>query len=174
MTTLVTILTQQTESLRVLFIEESAKHAERQYKIMLERKEWFIRDWCKYLGVEPTETSTGRTCVTIGYPTGFFNTSKAVELDKAQKQVERITRQSLQQFIQQSKADAQKHYENSILKLADRLSTKQLNVDAIVATTSHIGVNIETVLTDGVKSVRAFTILACGEINAPHYRYLIK
>jgi hypothetical protein len=37
-----------------------------------------------------------------------------------------------------------------------------------------VGVNFETTLSDGEKIVRAFTIVASGEIQKPHYRYLIK
>jgi len=40
--------------------------------------------------------------------------------------------------------------------------------------TSHIDVNIDTTLTDGEKTIKAFTILAEGAIQRPHYRYLIK
>jgi len=35
-------------------------------------------------------------------------------------------------------------------------------------------VNIETTLTDGEKMVRAYTIIAEGQVQRPHYRYLIK
>jgi hypothetical protein len=49
-----------------------------------------------------------------------------------------------------------------------------LIVEKLVVETSHIGVNINTTLTDGEKTVRAFTIIASGEIQRPHYRYLVK
>lgn len=66
------------------------------------------------------------------------------------------------------------HYEQSIEKLAFRIAQKGLNQESLTVTTSHIGVNIETTLTDGIKTVRAFTIIASGEIQKPHYRYLVK
>jgi hypothetical protein len=37
-----------------------------------------------------------------------------------------------------------------------------------------VGVNINITLTDGDKTVRAYTIVAEGEIQKPHYRYLVK
>jgi len=58
--------------------------------------------------------------------------------------------------------------------LAARIEKKGLNVEKIKTVTSHIGVNLETTLTDGTKTVRAWTIVASGEIQRPHYRYLIK
>lgn len=77
-------------------------------------------------------------------------------------------------FLKKAIDSAKEHYENSILKLADRINKKGLNVDALKVKTSHIGVNIETTLTDGIKTVNAFTIIASGDIQRPHYRYLIK
>lgn len=69
---------------------------------------------------------------------------------------------------------ANEHYDFSILKLADRIEKKGLDTSNLNVVTSHIGVNINTTLTDGTKTVRAFTIIAEGEIQRPHYRYLIK
>lgn len=69
---------------------------------------------------------------------------------------------------------AEKHYQNSIEKLATRIEKKGLDQSAIRVATSHIGVNIETTLTDGKKTVRAFTIIASGMVQRPHYRYLVK
>jgi hypothetical protein len=66
------------------------------------------------------------------------------------------------------------HYENSIVKLAYRIEKKGLNLDKITVKTSHIGVNINTWITDGEQTVHAYTIIASGEIQRPHYRYLIK
>ena len=65
------------------------------------------------------------------------------------------------------------HYEDSIAKLAARIEAKGLNVSNLKVKTSHIGVNIETVLTDGSKTVKAFTIIAEGQVQRPHYRYLV-
>jgi hypothetical protein len=69
---------------------------------------------------------------------------------------------------------ATEHYFHSLRKLVDRIEAKGLNTETLTVTTSHIGVNIEITLTDGSKKVRAFTIIAGGLIQKPHYRYLIK
>lgn len=66
------------------------------------------------------------------------------------------------------------HYESAILKLADKIETKGLNLETLQVKSGRFGVNFETCLTDGIKTVRAFTIVASGEIQRPHYRYLIK
>ena len=69
---------------------------------------------------------------------------------------------------------AKKHYANSIVKLAQRIEKKDLNQDKLELSTSYIDLNICTTITDGEKEVRAYTIIACGEIQKPHYRYLVK
>ena len=69
---------------------------------------------------------------------------------------------------------AQKHYTNSIAKLALRIEKKGLNQDKIEMTTGFVDVNITTTITDGEKVVRAWTIIASGDIQKPHYRYLVK
>ena len=70
--------------------------------------------------------------------------------------------------------NAKKHYNQSIEKLALRIRKKELNESNLKCTTSHVDVNISTTISDGNKTVRAWTIIAEGPIIRPHYRYLIK
>ena len=70
--------------------------------------------------------------------------------------------------------NAKKHFASSIEKLAYRLLEKGLNLDNLSFDTSHVDANISTTINDGDKSVRAWTIIASGEVQRPHYRYLIK
>ena len=39
---------------------------------------------------------------------------------------------------------------------------------------TYLDPNMSTIITDGKKVVRAFTIIASGAIQKPHYRYLVK
>jgi len=78
------------------------------------------------------------------------------------------------EFPKRARKAALAHYENSINKLAARIEKKGLNINKLTTVTAHVEANIETTLTDGEQTVRAFTILAWGEINRPHYRYLVK
>jgi hypothetical protein len=80
----------------------------------------------------------------------------------------------VQIHIDRAVAMAERHYAQSIEKLAIRITKKGLAQWNLRVGTSHIGVNIETILTDGIKTVRAWTIVASGQIQRPHYRYLIK
>lgn len=109
---------------------------------------------------------------------GWKNRGGNMEHTKASfsawQNIRRIIDKGETSFIKSSVEDAETHYKNSIDKLADRISKKGLDIGNLKAKTSHVGVNIETILTDGNKTVKAFTIIASGEIQRPHYRYLIK
>lgn len=76
--------------------------------------------------------------------------------------------------IEKARKFACNHYENSILKLAIRVEKYGLNVEKLVVNSSHIGVNLDCTLTDGQKTIKAFTIVASGDVQRPHYRFLIK
>ncbi len=79
-----------------------------------------------------------------------------------------------QEFIPRMEKRAEEHYNNSIERLAARIEKKGLNQANLTTVTGHVGVNIETTLTDGEKTVTAWTIIASGPIQRPHYRYLVK
>lgn len=96
---------------------------------------------------------------------------------KEQKFVHRTTRPTnLEKFIEKSLIEAEKHYKASIQKLAFRIESKGLNFDKLeVLRNPSIRVgDLQISITDGFKTVRAYTVLAWGEIQRPHYRYLIK
>ena len=105
---------------------------------------------------------------------GAYNTKKYFDMIKARNKVIDLDRIGLNDFTEKTMNNAKQHYENSIEKLAYRIKKKGLNISKLKATTSYIDVNISTILTDGEKTVRAWTIIASGSIQRPHYRYLIK
>ena len=78
------------------------------------------------------------------------------------------------EYVKKAEKDAIRHYNNSITRLALRIEKKELNQNNLKMVTSHIDVNITTTITDGEKTVKAWTIIASGEIQRPHYRYLVK
>lgn len=79
-----------------------------------------------------------------------------------------------EKFIEKNVENAKLHYENSIVKLAIRIEKFGMDSNKLQVTTSQIGVNINAVLTDGNKTITAYTIVASGEVQRPHYRFLVK
>lgn len=158
MKNLIEILTAETQSLKVQYIQFTEQWATEEFARL---KKW-ISDYAQWQNeVYDRKVPALRN-----------------EFMKKQRIMNRmpveIYRNQIEKFVANQIENAEKHYTQSIQKLAARVEKKELNIDLLKAETSHIGVNIDTTLTDGEKTVRAFTILAVGEINRPHYRYLIK
>jgi hypothetical protein len=174
---LIEILKKETESLRLQFLQKTEDWARKDYARAIEMKKMTDVEWCKWLGIEPQMSrhvcaSTMKTYLT--FPENFYNTKDARRLRNMKSWVYSTTSRTLDSHIESELKYAEIHYETSIYKLASRISKKGLDQTKLSVKTSHIGVNIDTVLTDGVLKVKAFTIIAEGEIIRPHYRYLIK
>lgn len=173
-TLLVKILETETQSLKNQYIEKRIAWAEKYFGTCTERKKWNEEKWAEFLGVKTSIANAGTNMEFVTFYKGFFSSRASVRFHNLRKESFKIVAGGLDNFIQKEKQKATNHYQNSILKLAERISKKGLDINNITVQTSHIGVNINTVLTDGQKIVKAFTIIAEGEIQCPHYRYLIK
>lgn len=174
MATLVEILRKETTQLKKQYIEKTTQWAENYFNICKTRSKWFEVEWCKFFGIEPELANKGTSMEFLSYPKGFHSTKNARELHRYQTEIRSILNLGLDKFIQKEVKKAELHYENSILKLAERIEKKSLDINNLNIITSKLGINIEMTLTDGNKTVKAFTIVAEGEIQRPHYRYLVK
>lgn len=174
MKTLIDILKEETKTLKVQYLEMTEKWALNYYKICEERKKWKELDWCKFYGITPVMINPGSHMQFLSFPRGFHSTKQARVFKRDKDNIRQIISLGLEKYLQKEIRYAELHYENSIKKLATRIEKKGLDQSKLNVITSHIGVNINTTLTDGVKTVRAFTIVASGEIQQPHYRYLVK
>lgn len=174
MSKLIELLKEQTVSLKEQYVEKTIEWATKDFNRYMEMSKWKEADWAKYLGVETRIANPGTTMEFITFHSGFYNTKASREYSRKKDEIYRVKRMGKDEYILNARRKAENHYEYSIIKLADRISKKGLNEDNLRMTTSHIGMNIETTITDGVKTIRAFTILAWGEIQCPHYRYLVK
>ena len=175
---LIHTLKNQTLSLKEQYIEMTGEWAREEFKRYKEQTKWTVVQWCEFLRITPDivteENKTLMRGVGVYFPKGFYNTKSAGTYDRASKKAFRIAAMGEESFVSSMRENAEIHYENSIEKLALRIEKKGLDQDNLSVVTSHIGVNIETTLTDGEKTVRAFTIIAGGPVQKPHYRYLIK
>lgn len=171
---LIRLLFDQTHELKVEYVSSSMAWAEKEFNRIIEMANWSTEKWCEHFDIQPQVYNKGTNLEHNGFPLNFYNTSKSKIKREIQAKAIKLHRTGLNKYIRQAEEKAMLHYENSIEKLAYRISKKELDQDNLSVTTARIGRNIETTLTDGIKTVRAFTILAWGEIQQPHYRYLIK
>ena len=175
MKTLEQTLREETKELLVMFLEKTKIQAEKEIehaKMVLSRK---TEDWCKIFGIEPRKNFyyiPNSGIAEFDFPAGFYNTAKSKQKADAERKARGIYYAT--DYIGKSIKTAKNHYENSLLKLVKRVSVKGLNLETLEIKRSGIGINIEMLLTDGEKTVRAWTIVAEGPVQRPHYRYLVK
>ena len=171
---LIEILRTETESLKNTYFEMTKQWAESYYNLITARKDWKEVDWCRHYGLDPTPVNVGTTSEFLSFPKGFFNTSGSKQYDKDKKELNSLLNIGLDKYKEKELKKAELHYESSLVKLAARIEKKGLNIENMEVVTGRVGVNIEMTLSDGEKNVKAWTIIAEGTIQRPHYRYLVK
>lgn len=176
-----TMFFEQTKELKSTYLTTVKNWAYKNYSLNKEKEKWQIEQWLELIGVKPVyrevdAVKEGKYIkLTIPhYPTGFHNTHHAKLLDKLKKDVARFKNMTLDDYLDLEVKTAEKHYNNSILKLTERIKNEQLDLQNIKLSSSNIKENFETFITDGNKKIKAYTIIASGEVQKPHYRYLIK
>lgn len=181
---LVNELTNQTQILKKEYLEQTDIYARKEFAFFEEVKAMTRAQRYDHFGVEYVQkTSASGNYVYVEYietpkgercQWGGENYKKSKKVDAKIQTIINTVDRGLQAYLSKKEKMAITHYKSSIDKLAYRISLKKLNEDALVIKTARVGVNIETVLTDGVKTVKAWTIVASGLVQQPHYRYLIK
>jgi len=176
---LVSILTKETQSLKIQYIEKTKQYAEKKFNWANTLWLSSITDRYDRFGIKwemkrtPNYGSNGPSHIEKPTPLTDQNEEHKIMWD-ALDEAKKIYMMGLSVYVQKQITIAERHYENSILKLAHRIETKGLDISKLSTVTSHVGVNIETILTDGKITVKAWTIIAEGPIQQPHYRYLVK
>jgi hypothetical protein len=85
-----------------------------------------------------------------------------------------IYRIGLEAFTEKELKKAEMHYESSLAKLVYKLIEKGLTDTNIQIIEKKLGVNFEMLISHNGKKTTCWTIIAGGEIQRPHYRYLVK
>lgn len=168
------ILIEQTKELKLEYVSSTVTWAEKEFNKIIEMSKWSEKKWCEYFGIESEVQNKGSKLEFVGFPRGFYSTKNSKTLIQFRDKARKYQRVGIDSFKDQWEKLAVDHYNNSIDKLVHRISQKGLNESSLVVETARVKQNIETTITDGSKTVRAYTIMAWGEIQRPHYRYLIK
>jgi len=114
------------------------------------------------------------------YMSGYFSTSQVTPRERYQAEKDYynkhlpIIRKGLDAYIKKELKLAEAHYFAAVEKLAMVIIKKGLNVEKLSIEQCRVGVNLEVIISDGNQTIHAFTIIASGPIQRPHYRYLIK
>ena len=167
-------LREQTQTLKEQYIEKTKEWANNSFNHHMERTTWKEVDWCKFFHLEPRPVNVGTSMEFLTFPNNFYNTKNSKTYHNMKAQSFRVKSMGLEEYIKREVKQTEIHYESSILKLTERIKKKGLVEENLKVQTSHIGVNINTTISDGTKTVKAWTIIAEGEVQLPHYRYLVK
>ncbi len=185
MQNLINALTNATQSFKQEYIAKTKEYANNYYNVCVQRKNWKEVDWCKYFGIEPAMANPGTSMQFLTFPKGFHNTKNSRTYNQLRKEIFNVLQLGLEKYTIKEVKYAELHYISSIDKLAYRLVKKGVNENEHFSITSgRVGVNFECVIkhnyindvpTKFTKAfTKAFTIIASGPIQQPHYRYLIK
>ena len=174
MNNLIDILRTETQTLKNKYFEMTEFWAKNSYKVIQQRKNWNTETWCSYLNITPEIKNPGTSLEHYGFPKGFYNTSNSKKYKNMIDEIRRVVSMGEEKYIQKELKKADQHYETSLKKLTNRIELKNLNIEKMKIVTGYVGVNIDMTLSDGEKVVKAFTIIAEGTIQRPHYRYLLK
>jgi hypothetical protein len=166
---IINILKKELEPLREMYIKKTLDWANEDYNkclvISKMSQEELINKYGKEVEIKNYYTGSSEKKIILD-----VNTRSYVEYCKG------VVKEDINRYIKKSVKLAEDHYHSSLVKLAERIHRKNLNIENMKVKTkySDINANISTVLSDGKKSVTAWTIIASGEIQRPHYRYLVK
>jgi hypothetical protein len=176
MKNLIVLLTENTQHLKAQYLDKTRAWARHDHKVSVERKAWSEARWCELFNLEPRWVEAGYKPEGgfFAFPKGFYSTQNSRDYRKLLTSAENIARIPIEEYLSDQKRKAVSHYEASIEKLSTRILAKGLNLENLTVEDGSVGVNINTVISDGVKRVVAQTIIASGEVQRPHYRYLVK
>lgn len=170
---LVALLTEQTQDLRREYVARTKEWAAGEYDRIIKwlpgalaLRERVEAEYSPLRGAERSRYSHEQ----LGRP---YNSKEWYQHERRINAARDVERRGKAAFIKRAGEEAEAHYAASIEKLAARVEAKGLDQGRLSVKTAKVERNIETVLTDGVQTVYARTILAWGPIVRPHYRYII-
>jgi hypothetical protein len=162
----------ETAEHRVVYMAETRRLAKEYYEKVMTHVGWTREQWLAEYGVDSQVKGSYTSGSGWSYKTVKILPGYAVQMSNDLKAFSGPN--GYQNYEDDEIADAEKHYNDSIQKLAYRLD--ELGVKSIEKVErTNLGYNLNMVIHhDGGKTKRAWTIRAEGPIQRLHLRYLIK
>lgn len=171
-------LSVQLQEFKAAYLAKTKVWAQQEHQRMVAMSKWSEEQWCNYLGCTPriVEKDPERPWLLTGtfFPKNFYNTYQSRTYYNLVRKASGIARMSCENFVRKEEKCAEISFENSLEKLVSRIENKGLNQEKLEVTSSYLDPNLNCTITDGEKTVKAWTIIAQGPIQRPHYRYLVK
>lgn len=166
------ILIEQTKDLKTTYLEWTEKWAGEQVVRNIERryafnelnrseKAWSMQRRRKYEKEGLWTKETAREYDRFYQEQKFFYESPAYFFNH-------------DEFLVKALQQAEDHYFSGIAKISQRLVYKNMTPKETKILYGRVKVNIELTFVNDKSMVKAWTIIASGPIQRPHYRYLVK
>lgn len=170
------LLVQNTQDLYNEYIKRTEEFAISYFNQMAERNRWNEKQWADFLGVGVRVANKGKLTEFITFEEGFYNTKKSRVYRSKRNECSVVSKRGLQAQIDYELNKAEIHYQDSIKKLNDRLIKKGVpeGSENVIISNARVGVNLEITIQFNDIKVRAWTVVASGPVQRPHYRYLVK
>jgi len=158
----------QTQDFKALYLVKVAEHAIKEFARYKSLANYTNQEWLEKHGV-----TVNYNFKLTGVRESYRTISKAG--DALRSKSWRLSKMGEAAFVEKEVKNGEEHYKASIEKLTYRIVQKGLFTDKVLSiTTNFLNQNLDCFVSDGTKTVHAFTILAWGDIQKPHYRFLIK
>ncbi len=169
---LVAALTEKTQDLKIRFIDATKKAARRMFDNKVEQNKRTLIEWFDAYSIAYDLDDSTRHEIhpfPVSYNKDYYKMVDAIKNCKA------VVAAGYEKFEAMEVKYAERHYRQSIEKLAYRLKQKGVTDSSQFEITNEwIGVNLHLTIKHGNEITRAWTIIAEGLIQRAHYRYLIK
>lgn len=174
---LVTILTDKTQDLKEEFLLQTKIFAEADFERAVEKSKRTKVQWFEAFNIayelKPIRYA-GANDVTME-PTPKYHGSDYYKMRQAQEKNSGIVRMGVEAFKAQKLKLAERHYTDSIVKLAYRINQLGVNDESTFEIkTVRLKQNFECYIKHEKGMIKAWTIIASGLIQQPHYRFLVK
>jgi hypothetical protein len=164
----------KTADLKAIYLEKTKEYAARHWKYVIKQLARPMEEWYKEYDVK-TQVLTSGGKEYIEPARGEYSKRNVYKMRNQIDRLKSLIEKGFEKFEASELKNAEQHYKDSVLKLNTRLQAKGI-VDGckFEIINSSVGVNLEIMIKHEHGITRAWTIIAEGEIQRPHYRYLVK
>jgi hypothetical protein len=166
-----------TQLLLEQYLEKTAKYCQDKWRWVEERRDWSNEKWVELFPQKLSNPYKVWKDIDGQRQQVLIETSLSKLGLKIKSEVNMILSIGYEKFLENEIKYANEHYNSSINKLVDRLQNKGISVcyNNFKIEYSSLGVNFEmTIKHEDGTITRAYTIIAEGPIQRPHYRFLVK
>lgn len=163
-----------TKELKYAYIERTKQYANGMYDVCVEKSKWTDKQWYEKYNVMYEVRRPGTTMEFVTVAVSDHYSKKHSRMLNDQSKVKDTLHLGREKFVEKRVKEAEYHYEDSMVRLCKKLNEVGVMEETDFTVTSQVlNDNFECYITHPNGVVKAWTIIAGGPIQQPHYRYLV-